>query len=196
MGYIALLAWIIALLIGLRRWWLYRAGVRLSVEEIVAPTDQIVEQKISIEKMFQSNLHQMSFGELSQLAENALEKKDYRKVIKYLEEALKREIPDDHHIRLHMMLAEAYTSLRDYTRALVVIKKLILHFPSEPVWLEQAVSIQLVAGSYDDAVRNIQTLLLLKPGKREYLELLAKTYRKLKQHDRAREIYQDLHRSR
>ena len=195
MAYLALISWLIALVVILRRLFLFRKGIRVPVEEQFAPTDQIVEQTISIEKMFQHSLHQMSFGELSELAEKANEKKDYRKVIKYLEEALQREIPADHYIRIHVLLAEAYTALRDYMRALVVINKLILHFPNEPVWQEQAVSIQLVAGLYEDAVKTLHNLLMLEQ-KKEYLELLAKTYRKLKQHDKARQIYQDLHRIR
>ncbi|MBI4836463.1 MAG: tetratricopeptide repeat protein [Candidatus Abawacabacteria bacterium] len=196
MVYIAFISWLLALAIIGRRLFLYSTGTRLAAEETFAPIDQILEQTISLERMFQSNLHQMGFGELSELAEKANAKKDYRKVVKYLEEALKREIPADHYIRIHVLLAEAYTALRDYMRALVVINKLILHFPREAVWLEQAVSIQLVAGHYEDAVRTVQQLLQLDPGRRDYLELLAKTYRKLKQHDKAREIYQDIHRSR
>lgn len=194
MAYLALTTWIISLGIILRRYYFYMKGNRLPAEEVFAPTDQILEQTISIEKMFQSNLHQMSFGELSELAEKANGKNDYRKVVKYLEEALKREIPPDHYIRIHGLLAEAYMALNDYMRALVVVNKLILHFPNVPAWQEQAVLIHLAAGHYDDAVKGIQNLLQQDPHRKEYLELLAKTYRKLKQHDKAREIYQSLHR--
>ncbi len=194
MVYLVIAAWLISLGIIIRRLVFHSQGVRLPAEELFAPTDQIVEQTISIEKMFQSNLHQMSFGELSELAEKANDKNDYRKVVKYLEEALKREIPADHYIRIHGLLAEAYTALRDYMRALVVINKLILHFPNVPAWQEQAVAIHLAAGHYEDAVKVLRGLLNLDPHRRDYLELLAKTYRKLKQHDKAREIYQSLHR--
>lgn len=194
MAYLVLATWLISLGVVLRRVALYLRGIRLPAEELFAPTDQIVEQTISIEKMFQSNLHQMSFGELSELAEKANDKNDYRKVVKYLEEALKREIPPDHYIRIHGLLVEAYMALHDYMRALVVVNKLILHFPNLPAWKEQAVSIHLAAGNFQDAVKAIQDLLTYDPQNREYLELLAKTYRKLKQHDKAREIYQSLHR--
>lgn len=193
---LASLSWLGAFIIVVRRLFLYSRGVRLKMHEEFKSDDQISEQTISFERMFQSSLHDMSFGELLSMAEQFNRKKDYKKAIKYLEEALRKEIPEDHYVNIHVLLADAYAAIKDYSRALVVMNKLVLHFPDVIQWQEKAVQLQLYAEQYEAAIATLHTLLTLEPNKKEYLELLAKTYRKMKLHDKAREVYQTLYRSR
>lgn len=193
--YIALLAWIAIAVITIRRGILRYQGVSLPIHEEFKTHDQIAEQAITIERMFQSNLHEMSFAELVTMADKLSQKQDYRKVVKYLEEALHRDLPADNYVDIHVKLVDAYLALNDYPRALVVVNKLIFHFPNEAIWQEKAAKIQILAGKYEEAVKTLETLLDIHPQK-AYLELLAKAYRKLKLHDKARDIYQDLHRFR
>ncbi len=193
--YIAIIAWLLIAAIVVRRSVLRFKGVHLPIHEEFKTHDQIADQAITIERMFQSSLHDMSFAELITMSEKLEEKQDYRKVVKYLEEALHRELPPDHYVSIHVKLIDAYLALNDYQRALVVVNKLVFHFPNEAIWQEKAAKIQLLAGKYQEAVKTLETLLNTYPQK-AYLELLAKAYRKLKMHDKARDIYQDLHRMR
>ncbi|OGC82381.1 MAG: hypothetical protein A2V81_02555 [Candidatus Abawacabacteria bacterium RBG_16_42_10] len=191
---LASISWIASAIIVARRLFLYSRGVRLNMREEFKSEDELAEQTISLERMFQSSLHDMSFGELLSMAEKSNRKKDYKKTIKYLEEALRKEIPEDHYVNIHVLLADAYSAIKDYSRALVVMNKLILHFPDVPMWQEKAIQLQLKAGHYEAAIATLHTLLTLDPHKKEYFELLAKTYRKMKMHDKAREVYQTLYR--
>ena len=176
-----------------RRILLYYRGVRLPLHEEFSVPDQIAEQTINLERMFQNSLHDMSFSELIKIADKVVAKKDYKKGVRYLEEALKRDLPPDHYVDIHVKLIEAYLALEDYTRALVVVNKLIFHFPDSVVWYEQSARIQMLAGKYEEAVKTLEILIDRAP-KKEYIELLAKAYRRLKLHDKARAIYQDMHR--
>ncbi|MBP7057052.1 tetratricopeptide repeat protein [Candidatus Gracilibacteria bacterium] len=178
-----------------RRLYLYYRGVRLPLHEEFGVPDQIAEQTINLERMFQNSLHDMSFSELIKIADKIGQKKDYKKVVKYLEEALKRDLPPDHYVDVHMRLVEAYLALLDFPRALVVVNKLIFHFPDSIEWYEQAAKIQMLAGKYEEAVKTLEILIDRAP-KKEYIELLARAYRRLKLHDKARAIYQDVHRLR
>ncbi len=192
---LASISWLSVIVIAARRIFLNSRGIRLNVQEEFKSEDQVAEQTINLERMFQSSLHDMSFGELLSMAEKSNRKKDYKKTVKYLEEALRKEIPEDHYVNIHVLLADAYSALKDYSRAMVVMNKLVLHFPDVSMWQEKAVQLQLKAGQYEAAIVTLHTLLTLEPHKKEYLELLAKTYRKMKLHDKAREVYQTLYRS-
>ncbi len=193
--YIAGLCWLAIGGITTRRLLLRYRGVRLPIHEEFKTHDQISEQAITIERMFQSNLHDMSFSELITMADKLSKKHDFRKEVKYLEEALHRDLPPDHYVDIHVKLVDAYLALNDYSRALVVVNKLVFHFPNEAIWQEKVAKIQILAGRYEEAVKTLETLIDLHPQK-AYLELLAKAYRKLKLHDKARDIYQDIHRFR
>ncbi len=193
--YIAGFSWIAIAIIAARRLVLRYQGVRLPIHEEFKTHDQISEQAITIERMFQSNLHDMSFSELLTMADKLNKKQDFRKVVKYLEEALHRDLPPDHYVDIHVKLIDAYLALNDYPRALVVVNKLLFHFPNEAIWQEKAAKIQILAGRYEEAVKTLEALIDMHPQK-TYLELLAKAYRKLKLHDKARDIYQDIHRFR
>ncbi len=192
---LASISWLAAFIVVIRRLFLYSRGARLQMHEEFKSGDQIEEQTISLERMFQSSLHDMSFGELLSMAEKFNRKKDYKKAIKYLEEALRKEIPEDHYVNIHILLADAYSAIKDYNRALVVINKLVLHFPDQILWQEKALQLQLKAEHFEAAIATLHTLLTFDPRRKEYLELLAKTYRKMKLHDKAREVYQTLYRS-
>lgn len=193
--YIAGSCWLAIAVITARRLLLRYNGVRLPIHEEFKTHDQISEQAITIERMFQSNLHDMSFAELITMADKLNKKQDFRKEVKYLEEALHRDLPPDHYVSIHVKLVDAYLALNDYARALVVVNKLVFHFPDEAIWQEKVAKIQILSGRYEEAVKTLETLIDVHPQK-AYLELLAKAYRKLKLHDKARDIYQDIHRFR